>query len=141
MRNQTLRTKGRLISVLAVGVCLLAACGDDAEKNKAGFPEVAQQPQTPASKGERLFKQNCTTCHNMKFDATGPALAGVLGRWNNDTSRIKAYIRNPSKMIEAGDPEAVRAYEKYKPTVMTPFPGLTDEELDQLIAYLRENGG
>jgi cytochrome c1 len=68
---------------------------------------------------------------------TGPDLTSVLERWGNDTARIKAYIRNPVKAIEAGDPEAVKAFEAFKPTIMTPFPQLSDAELSDIVSYLR----
>lgn len=120
------------------GMSLLGACGNE---QKGGGTETPEAPLTPAGKGELVFKQHCTTCHSIGMDMTGPALKGVLARWDNDTARLKAYIRNPSKLIDAGDPEAARAYEKFKPTIMTPFPGLSDEELGQILAYLKENGG
>ena len=36
--------------------------------------------QTPEEKGEKLFKQNCTSCHALNKKVVGPALSGVEGR-------------------------------------------------------------
>ena len=46
--------------------------------------------------GKTLFWQNCAMCHNknMKDDLTGPALGGVINRWNNDTTSIRSYLND-----------------------------------------------
>lgn len=121
-----------LIVVFASGLVLLAACGGG-----SGTEPLKVDPGKKSSPGKLLFRQYCTTCHIMGQTMTGPDLTGVLERWNNDTTRLKSYIRNPAKAIEDGDPEAVKAYEAFKPTIMTPFPQLTDAELSDIVAYLK----
>ncbi len=121
-----------LISALAAGIAVLSACGGGAP---AEAPKV--DPGKPSSEGKKLFRKYCTTCHIMGQVMTGPDLTDVLTRWDNDTTRLKAYIRNPAKAIEAGDPQAVRAFEAFKPTIMTAFPQLSEAEMSALISYLR----
>ncbi len=121
-----------LIAALASGIALLSACGGGSNTET-----LKVDPGKPSSPGKKLFRQYCTTCHIMGQVMTGPDLTGVLERWNNDTLRIKTYIRNPAKAIEAGDPEAVKAYEAFKPTIMTPFPQLSEQELSDILAFLK----
>jgi len=121
-----------LIVALSAGMVLLYACGGGSTTEP-----LKVDPGKPSSPGKLLFKKYCTTCHIMGQVITGPDLTGVLERWDNDTNRIKAYIRNPAKAIEAGDPEAVKAYEAFKPTMMTAFPQLSDAELSDIVAYLK----
>lgn len=112
----------------------LSACGNDAQQAPQSD---TPQPPTIVETGKAVFQQNCTTCHLLKADATGPALQGVLTRWGGDTALLRAYIRNPQKMIDEKEPHALKAYEKWKPTVMTPFPKLDDGDINALIAYLQ----
>lgn len=121
-----------IVALTAAGIAALSACGGG-----SGSETPAVDPGKPSSPGKKLFKQYCTTCHIIGKVMTGPDLTGVLARWNNDTLRIKAYIRNPAKAIEAGDPQAVKAFEEFKPTIMTGFPQLSDQELNDIVAFLK----
>jgi len=99
----------------------------------------AQDPK----KGEALFKDNCASCHSrdMKKDMTGPALAGVEDRWSKFPKKeLYDWIRNSSGVL--GDPSyksnsyAKGLYASYNNTVMTPFPALTDEDVQSLLVYI-----
>ena len=87
--------------------------------------------------GKALFKNYCAQCHakNMKTAATGPALGGAQERWGDDEA-LYAWIRNSQAMIAAGHPRAVELWNEYKPTVMTAYPDLTDDEIGSLISYV-----
>lgn len=104
-------------------------------------PEQSQQSSTettiPTPDAQVLFQANCSSCHNPLRDATGPQLAGALGRWGNDTVRIKSFIRNSTKMIAGGDSYAVGLYNKWNKTAMYSFPNLTDAELDALLTLMK----
>ncbi len=99
----------------------------------------AQDPK----KGEALFKDNCASCHSrdMKKDMTGPALAGVEDRWSKYPKKeLYDWIRNSSGVL--GDASyksnsyAKSLYASYNNTVMTPFPALTDEDIQSLLVYI-----
>ena len=122
----------RLLALPAI--VLFSACGNGGQPAQQSD---ALKPPTIVETGKAVFQQNCTTCHLLKGDATGPALQGVLSRWDGDTALLRAYIRNPQKMIDDKEPHALKAYEKWKPTVMTPFPKLDDADINALIAYFQ----
>lgn len=87
-----------------------------------------------AALGEKLFKLNCKSCHNIDSDMTGPALGGVTERHSMDW--IKSWVRGPKKMVESGDAEAVELYNKWKGSgYMTAF-NLKDEEIESVMAYI-----
>lgn len=90
-----------------------------------------------ADAGKALFTANCASCHakNMKTALTGPALAGVEGRWSNQAD-LYAWIRNSQAMIKKGHPRSVELWNQYKPTVMTAFPTLKDEEIASMLLYI-----
>lgn len=88
--------------------------------------------------GKTLFKNNCASCHakNMVSKLTGPALAGVEDRWENQEDLYK-WIRNSQSMIfEDAHPRAVELWDEWKPTAMTAFPNLTDDEIGSMLAYV-----
>jgi mono/diheme cytochrome c family protein len=88
--------------------------------------------------GKALFVGNCATCHakNMKDKLTGPPLAGALANWGGDKARIYKWIRNSSATIASGDPRAVAIWNEYKPTVMTAFPNLKDDQIESILLYI-----
>lgn len=89
-------------------------------------------------KGEMMFKDNCSTCHNIDNDKVGPALKGVTSR--RDITWIRRFVRNSERMIKSGDKTAVELYEKYNQTDMTKFSSLTNAEIDSIMAYVKEAG-
>jgi mono/diheme cytochrome c family protein len=86
--------------------------------------------------GKTLFINNCASCHakDMKTKLTGPALGGAQARWGDD-KLLYAWIRNSQSQVAAGVPRAVQIYGEYK-SIMTAFPGLKDEEIENTLAYI-----
>ncbi len=93
--------------------------------------------QVSIDKGKTLFTANCASCHakNMKSALTGPALGGVEAKWDTKEN-LYAWIRNSQAMIKTGHPRAVEVWNQYKPTVMTSFPALTDDDLASILVYI-----
>lgn len=96
------------------------------------------QAQVSADAGKKVFKNYCASCHNknMVSDMTGPALAGIEDRWDTQEN-LYAWIRNSQAMIfETGHPRALELWNDYKPSAMTAFPNLTDDEIASTILYI-----
>lgn len=93
--------------------------------------------QVSPDAGKELFKSYCAACHakDMRSAATGPALGGSQQRWGDDAA-LYAWIRNSQALIADGHPRAVELWNQYKPTVMTAFPNLTDDEIGSMLAYI-----
>lgn len=90
-----------------------------------------------AARGEKLFVK-CASCHNPKLEkkSTGPALYGALER-QPDEELMRRWIRNSQKVLAEGNDYYSALYAEYNETVMTAFPALTDEDLTDLIEYIR----
>ena len=89
--------------------------------------------------GKELFKNNCAACHNknMKDALTGPALGPALEKWAGYPKEdFYQWVRNSQAMIKAGHPLAVESWNAFKPNIMTPFPNLTNDELESLMLYI-----
>lgn len=111
-----------------------AAAADPAAADGAAGGAVAGD----AVKGKQLFNQNCAACHALDRKMTGPALANVearLAELGQDKEWIHAWIKNSPGMIASGDAYANKIYAEYNQAAMTPFPTLSDEDIDNILAY------
>lgn len=101
------------------------------------LPGMSQEADLEA--GKTLFRNQCATCHNrdMKSKLTGPALGGTQERWADyPREDLYAWIRNSQALIATGHPRAVAVWNEWKPTLMNNFPNLTDQEIENLLAYI-----
>ena len=83
--------------------------------------------------GKALFNSNCAACHKLDGASTGPALRGVTGRHAHDW--FYKWIANSSELIKSGDADAVKLWADHKPAVMTAFPQLSKQDVDNILAY------
>jgi mono/diheme cytochrome c family protein len=83
--------------------------------------------------GKKLFNANCAACHKLNKRAVGPALKGVSAKY--DREWLYTWIKNSTAMVKSGDAQAVAIYEEYNGSVMTSFPQLSNEDIDNIIAY------
>ncbi|MGB0199556.1 MAG: c-type cytochrome [Flavobacteriaceae bacterium] len=97
------------------------------------FSSFLSAQEADVQKGKSLFNANCAACHKLNKRAVGPALAGVSEKY--DKEWLYAWIKNPMGMVKAGDPQAVAVYEEYNKSVMTAFPQLSNEDIDNILAY------
>jgi len=100
---------------------------------------LAAEPNYDA--GKTVFKNYCATCHvkNMKSNGTGPALTGAIERWAEFPEEdLYRWIRNSQELIKEGHPRATELWNEWKPTVMTSFPNLTDEDIASVLFYIND---
>jgi len=91
----------------------------------------AQEPDI--AKGKSLYNANCASCHKLNKKLIGPALKGVSAKY--DKEWLYAWIKNSAAMIKAGDEQAVAIYEEYNKVAMNAFPQLSNEDIDNILAY------
>jgi mono/diheme cytochrome c family protein len=99
----------------------------------------AQEISTDAAAikdGEALFNANCKACHRVKQKLVGPALEHVYDRAPS-IQWIKDFVHNSSAVIASGDAYAVKLYNDYGKTQMTAFSGLKDEQIMNILAYIK----
>ena len=109
----------------------------------AATPAPAAETAAPAAtsagdpvKGKELFNTNCAACHKLDAKATGPALRGVSGK--HDKAWLYKWIHNSGDLIKSGDAAAVKVFEENNKVPMTPFPQLSEADIDNIIAYTSE---
>ena len=86
------------------------------------------------AKGQVLFTQNCTSCHQIKVDGIGPRLSGITSIMS--PAWVKKFIQNSQDVIAAGDERATQLFLKYKKAIMPSYSYLKDAELNAIIDYL-----
>ncbi|EAZ95431.1 cytochrome c, mono- and diheme variant [Flavobacteria bacterium BAL38] len=89
-----------------------------------------------AAKGKELFNTNCAACHKLDAKATGPALRGVAAKY--DKEWLYKWIKNSGELIKSGDAQAIKVFEENNKVAMTAFPQLSNEDIDNIIAYTSE---
>lgn len=92
---------------------------------------------TPWENGERLYKINCSGCHNIEKAGTGPAFGGLWGKTENlVTGTVKVDENYIIRSIEYPDKDIVKGYGP--PSKMNSFKGkFTPEQLNYLIAFIK----
>jgi len=88
-------------------------------------------------RGGELFQNNCSSCHALYKDLTGPALSGVEDRIK-DKRLLYAWIRNNKAVLNSGNAYFNALYEAYNKTSMNLFPQLTDKDIDDILEYVKK---
>jgi cytochrome c oxidase subunit 2 len=113
---------------------------DAAARARAPAQGPSAGPQTMAGAGEQLFQRfGCISCHRPDGSGRCPSLVGVFGTQvqlesgqtvTADATYVRESILRPTAKVVAG----------YEP-VMPSFEGqVTEEQIMQLIAYIRSLG-
>lgn len=107
----------------------------------AAVAAAPAQTQTPAESGKRLFEEfRCNTCHTAVATALGPALDGVFGSTVELVTGEKIvandeYVRESILYPQA---KVIKGFAPVMPTFKTQ---LSEEQLMQIVAYLKTLGG
>jgi len=98
---------------------LLSACGDDSSDTTAA----------PGSQGAALYEQSCALCHgtDLRGTAIGPS----------HLSEVYEPGHHPDAAFRAAIELGVAAHH-WSFGDMPPVRGLDDDEIDAIIAYVRE---
>ena len=102
------------------GLLLLSACGSGSDD---------EQADSPAGDGRALYEASCATCHGADFQGTsrGPShLSQVYERSHHDDNSFRSAIANGARAHHWGFGD------------MPPVPGLTEDQADAVIAYIRQ---
>ncbi|NHN27463.1 c-type cytochrome [Flavobacterium jejuense] len=102
---------------------------DSVPTDAAAAPTTGGDPVT----GKALFNANCAACHALDKVMTGPALRGVAEKY--DIEFLYKWIKNNTELIKAGDATALKIFNENGQKAMTPFPQLSNADIDNILAY------
>ena len=103
------------------------------EEGTAEVAAIAADAGGDVAAGESLFKANCAACHKMDKKAVGPALRGAGDKFERQW--LYKWIQNSQALIASGDTQAIKLFEENNKMIMTPFPGLSETDMDNILAY------
>jgi len=92
-------------------------------------------------KGKSLFNANCAACHQLDKKMTGPALRNIeqkITAEGLDRAWIYDWVHNSAGLIKSGDAYANKIYNEFGGAAMSPFPQLSNEDIDNILAYTAE---
>ncbi|MEX2568288.1 MAG: PQQ-dependent sugar dehydrogenase [Cyclobacteriaceae bacterium] len=115
--------------ILAMAAFFSCGAGNDSIESQIPFDSVA------LDQGQSSFENNCSSCHGFEQDLIGPHLGGLTREEPLDW--IRAFIKNPTEMINSGDERATMLFDQYN-TYMPAFGHLPDDEIDAIIAYMHQ---
>lgn len=98
------------------------------------FFTISSSHAQNANEGATLFRANCSSCHRVFGNLTGPELAGMSERRDQDW--LVSWIKNAPAKIASGDPIALELDAAYPTAMMTAFPMLSDDDVLNIIAYV-----
>jgi cytochrome c2 len=91
-----------------------------------------------AQDGEKLFKANCSSCHKVDQNMTGPALKGVEERWAGKKELLYEWIKNPAAVKEKGDPYVNKLLAEWEPKAgLMNAQAVSDEEITAILEYIK----
>ncbi len=128
-----------LTLLLVTQLIAFSSFSQDAAAEAAPVEEPVTDLGGDPVKGKQLFNQNCAACHALNRKMTGPALANVETRLSENEGLGKdwlyKWIKNSAGMIASGDAYANKVYNEYNQSAMTAFPTLSNEDIDNILAY------
>src|SRR5262245_5533557 len=119
---------GSVLALFVLAVAAAVCTAHAADAAKSADPEAA--------KGKLAFEAKCTVCHTVGGgDKVGPDLRGVTKR-RADTW-LTQWLTDTEKM-QKSDPTGKALLAKYKTPM--PNPGLTKDEVRQILKFLSTSG-
>ncbi|MFA5620540.1 MAG: c-type cytochrome [Weeksellaceae bacterium] len=95
--------------------------------------------------GLELFQQHCTACHKIDGAMVGPELRNVVARVKEEggvgRQWLHDWIKDNAALRESGDKYAIEVYEKNNKIPMLAFPTLSEQDIDDILAYTSDPEG
>ena len=89
--------------------------------------------------GKQIFQKSCAACHSIGGGRlVGPDLAGVNDKRPEDW--LLKYIKSSQTLVKSGDKVATALFEEFNKFPM-PDQALSDEQIKQVLAHIKETGG
>lgn len=144
-----------LTSVMVLGIFIFRLPGNfrEAQKYQTLYPKnsltVRDQEDKDSTKadrekiegdvarGKKLFQTSCASCHRVEGESTGPGLKGITKRAPS-RQWIYDWIHNQREVLDSGDEYAQKLFSEYMQEPMPHFPGLSEEDIDDILAYIEK---
>lgn len=88
-----------------------------------------------AVKGAELFKTNCAACHKLEGTLVGPELYKIGDK--REKEWLVKWIKDNLALTASGD-KLAKEVSEFSPAAMTPFPQLSNQDIEDILKYLDE---
>jgi mono/diheme cytochrome c family protein len=129
-----------ILSTIIIAVIIgHLSCNNEAENasQNSNTASVSSAEMMVAA-GQKTFNSNCKMCHGINASESSgmaPILDSVKTHWPDKTALAK-YIKNAKENLQI-NAHTKALYEAWKDKPqMPPYLGLSDGEVDELVAYL-----
>jgi len=95
---------------------------------------VTQKIDPAVERGKKIFKANCTACHKLDKKLIGPALFKIGEKRSMEW--LKLWIKDNNALRASGDADAKAIFEEFNGMPMTPFPQLSNQDIEDVVKYL-----
>ena len=139
MKKVKYRQPKTQIFFLAIAFLLSFSTFSFAQDEAAAEQTAAEAPAgggADIEAGKAIFNTNCAACHKLYANSIGPALHGITEQ--RDREWLYKWIQNSTALIASGDKTAVAVFEENDQKVMPPFPQLSEEDIDNILAYVSQ---
>lgn len=86
------------------------------------------------AEGKKLFDANCSACHRLSFDMTGPALGNITQY--RDSAYLVNFTKSSSQLIASGDATANCISDIWAGVIMNSFPNLSTKEIMYIYQWI-----
>lgn len=117
------------LSTILILLIIAIACTEQ-------IPSNNDEGQNSIFVGQKLYNDQCVICHgkDLNKDETGPKLANITAYRTKEW--LRDFTKNPYKMIEKGDSLALCNWELWQPSIMSSYPYLTNEDIDNIYKFI-----
>jgi cytochrome c2 len=129
-----------LLAFIIILTCLKVIYSIKEPKSEVVFIDNIRTNTVSNSKGKLLFQLKCAACHTIGKNATGPDLQGFeeKGPWA-ERKNVYKWIRNPMEFMKKNE-YTQNLKKAFSGTMMTAFPDLSNEDIDEIISYINGTG-
>ncbi|MEM6770783.1 MAG: c-type cytochrome [Bacteroidota bacterium] len=132
----------KFLPALLIFCCLFMGSISLSAQEEAAAETASLEGTGDYNTGKKVWNANgCGGCHakSMAEDGTGPALGGVQERWSAEPrEHLYEWIQNNGKLRTSGkSARAVEVYEAWNGAAMNLYPGITNQDVEHLLAYIK----
>src|SRR3954470_12599007 len=113
----------------------ISACrfSERTEENRSDEKIIADTSLVDVNlaEGEKLYKENCTPCHDIHSKIIGPALLDIDSL---DRKWLYLWIKNSTELINTGNKKANKIFNDYN-RIMQPNFNFTEKQIDNIVKY------
>jgi cytochrome c551/c552 len=116
-------------------IFLATFCQSHENKIESGDQQkttVSSTADSSLAEGERLFNDNCTSCHSIHVKTIGPELRNID---TINTEWLYKWVKSSKDLMKSGDKRANAIFKEYN-NILQPDFNLSNNQIDNIVKYI-----